>query len=166
MEQTAGEYTNAIAPARKVVELLPASSGDWFQLGLALGQCNQFDAAADAFRHACNLDPEDVWSRYNLAQAYEHMNRREDAIREYRRDVAIKPRFGPAWLALGQVLAAAGNKTEAENCYHLAITNRIHQPDELAKLAKFCQERGWNTEAVEMYDRGPPVKPRQRNLSL
>ncbi len=159
VKQTTGDFTNALPPARKSVELLPSSSEDWFRLGLVLGETRQFKEAADSFQRACALDPEDVWSRCNLAQAYEHLNRRDDAIREYRQTVATKPRFGPGWLLLGKALEASGNKTEAENCYHLAVTNRVHHLEDLLPLAKFCHDHGWREDSVRIYDEAFQLNP-------
>jgi tetratricopeptide (TPR) repeat protein len=92
------------------------------------------------------------------------LHRRDDAIREYRRAVATKPRFGPGWLGLGKVLEAAGNKSEAESCYHLAVTNRVRRLDELLTLAKFCYQHGWGQDAVLAFDEAYPLNPKDASI--
>ena len=99
--------------------------------------------AATAFRRVFELDPEDVWGRQNLAICLGKLGRQEDAIREFHRVLAIKPRFGLAWLGLGQLYEAAGRRQEAEECYARALANPIHRAAELTMLARFCQSRGW-----------------------
>jgi tetratricopeptide (TPR) repeat protein len=164
LKLTGGDFPGAAEAGQRAVALRPSSSDDWSELGLALGQSGRLADAASAFQQAFALDPEDVWSRYNLAQAYEKMNRRDDAIAEYRRAVALKPRFGPAWLALGKDLAASGDKAAAESCFHLAVTNRVHQPAELNTLAQFCVSNGWFQDAVMIYDEAAQLSPGDKLL--
>ena len=78
----------------------------------------------------------------------------EDAIRQFHRVLAIKPRFGLAWLGLGQFYEAAGRRQEAEQCYARALANPIHRAAELTTLARFCQSRGWLEAAEYQLRRG------------
>src|SRR5437867_1358191 len=70
---------------------------------------------------------------------------------EFRRAIRIKPRFGPAWLGLGQLLEEAGRKSEAEEHYRKALTHRVYRAAELTTLARFCHSRGWFSEALTNY---------------
>jgi len=166
LRQLTGDLEGATSSARRVVELVPSSSEACAQLGIVLAQRKQFDDAAAGFRRAFQLDSQDVWSLENLAQVLAKLGRREEAIREYRRALAIKPRFGPAWLGLGQVLEPLGQKAEAEECYRKALANRVHLESELAKLAVFCQSRGWYEAATTNFEEASTLNPSDARMHL
>ena len=159
LEQASGDLADAATNARCAVELLPGSSENWSQLGLILAQQQKFEDAAGAFRHAFAWDTENVWALQNLALSLAKPGHRDEAIREYRRALAIKPRFGPAWLGLGQILEEMGRKTEAEDCYRKALANRIHTAPDLATLARFCQRHGWVEAAATNFDDAIKLSP-------
>ena len=166
LEQSSGDLASAVTNARCAVDLLPGSSEDWSQLGLILAQQQKFEDATVAFRRAFEWDTENVWALQNLAQSLLKLGRRDAAIREYRRALAIKPRFGLAWLGLGQVLEETGRKTEAEECYRKGLANRIHRAAELTTLARFCQSRGWFEAAATNYDDAIKLDPSDAALYL
>jgi tetratricopeptide (TPR) repeat protein len=159
LKQSSGDLAGALTNAQRAAELLPSSSEDWSQLGFILVQQQQFEDATVAFHRAFQLDSEDVWALQNLALSLVKLGRRDEAIREYRRALAIKPRFGLAWLGLGQVLEEMGRKAEAEDCYRKALANRIHRAPELTTLARFCESRGWFEAAATNFDDAIKLSP-------
>lgn len=166
LKQAGHDLAGAEAAARRVVELLPSSGEGWSHLGFILAQEQHYDAAAASLRHAFELDAQDVWSLQNLAQSLVKLGRRDEAMREYRRALAIKPRFGLAWLGLGQVLEEEGHQAEAEDCYARALTNRVHRAAELATLARFCQSRGWFEAAATNFVDALQLSPTDVTLRL
>lgn len=160
LKQSSGDPAGAAAAMRRSLELVPTSSERWARLGLILVQQKEFEQAAAAFQAEFSLDPQDVSALQNLAMCRVKESRLDDALREYRRALAIKPRFGPAWLGLGQALESLGRKSEAQDCYQKALSNRIHRASDLAMLARFCTSRGWFEAAVTNYidalKLGPP----------
>jgi serine/threonine-protein kinase len=78
---------------------------------------------------------------------------------EYRQVLAVNPRFGLAWIGMGQILEKSGRTNEAENCYHNALVNRIHHGPELATLARFCDKHGWHEAAATNYDDALALNP-------
>jgi tetratricopeptide (TPR) repeat protein len=166
LEQSSGDLAKAATNAQRAVDLLPSSCEGWSQLGLILAQQQKFEEATVAFRRAFEWDMENVWALQNLAQSLLKLGRRDEAIREYRRALAIKPRFGLAWLGLGQVLEEMGRKTEAEDCYRKALANRIHRAAELTTLARFCQNRGWFEAAATNFDDAIKLSPSDAMLYI
>ena len=143
-----GDSTNAETLTKSALRLLPESPELWADLGTVYVAQLRFFEAADAFQRAFNLDSQDVWSLCNLAEAMAKLNRRDKAERDFRRALAIKPRFGPAWLSLGLLLEKMGRKPEADDCFKQALANRVHRAPELTSLARFCRERGRFQDAV------------------
>ena len=95
----------------------------------------------------------------NRAQALKDLGRLDEAILEYRHALAVKPRFGLAWLGLGQLYEAMGRKAEAEDCYHRALLNRVDRAPELTTLARFCVSKGWREAAATNYDGALKLNP-------
>ena len=166
LEQSRGDLPGAGASARRVVELLPCGANGWSQLGGILVQQRQFEEAAAAFLRAFQLDSQDVWSLQNYAQSLAKLGHRDEAMREYKRALSIKPRFGLAWLGLGQLLEEMGRKAEAEECFRKALANRIHRASELATLARFCRGRGWLEAAATNYIDALKLNPADTMLHL
>lgn len=143
-----GEPAAAAESARRATELLPNDADCWVLYGRALMEQKEYEDAAQAFQSGFREDPLDFWILQDLAHAYVRLGRTNKAMAAYRQAIAIKPRFGMAYLGLGQLLEAAGRKEEAEQNYRLALKNRIHRTTELTTLAEFCQSRGWFEAAV------------------
>ena len=161
-----GDLAGAAVDAQKLLELLPSYSGAWAKRGAVLAQEGKFADAAESFEKAYQLDSEDVFSRRNSAKALAMAGRKQEAIAEYRRTVASKPRFGPAWLDLGQLLEQSGQKAEAERCYQQALTNRVHLANELVELGRFCQLRGWFAAASTNFEDALKMQPSNPMLHL
>jgi tetratricopeptide (TPR) repeat protein len=159
LDEAANDLVAAETNEQAVLRRLPSCSQDWSELGVILAEQKKYEAAADAFRRAFQLNSEDVMSLQNLAQAFKNLGRHDDAIREYRRTLALKPRFGAAWLGLGQVLEEAGNKVEAEKCYQNALRNPPQHAPGLAGLAQFCESRGWREAAATNYEYAIKLSP-------
>jgi tetratricopeptide (TPR) repeat protein len=143
-----GDMEEAAKAAQRVTELLPLSHASWAALGEALAQTGRDDAAASALATALRLDSENVWTLNNLARLHLRMGQTNDALREFRRIIALKPRFGFAHLGAGEILEQQGRMAEAEKHYRLALQNRIYRAEELATLGRFCLRKGWFGEAV------------------
>ena len=166
LDQLCGNLVGAMTNAQHAVSVLPSSAGDWSQLGIMLAKQKKYEDAAATFRLAFQLNPEDVWSLQNLAQSLNDLGQPKEAVREYRHALAIKPRFGPAWLGLGQILEKMGSKTEAEDCYQQALRNPIDRAPELTALARFCALHNWREAAATNFDAAIKLNPVDAALYL
>jgi tetratricopeptide (TPR) repeat protein len=131
-----------------VTKLLPLSHTSWAALGEALAQTGRDNEAASALAAALRLEAENVWTLNNLARLHLRMGQTNNALREFRRIISLKPRFGFAHLGIGEILEQQGRVPEAEKHYRLALQNRIYRAEELATLGRFCLRKGWFGEAV------------------
>jgi tetratricopeptide (TPR) repeat protein len=148
VRRQSGDLDGAIAAARRVTELLPHAQSSWSQLGLLLVQVQRNDEAAAAFTNALRIAPENVWNLHNLAQLHAREGRQEEALREFRRAVELKPRFGLAYIGIGQILEARGDQAGADLNYQLAVHHRIYRAEDLATLGRLCLKKGWFDAAV------------------
>jgi tetratricopeptide (TPR) repeat protein len=159
LEDAAGHQAEAETAARRAVELLPSSEEGWSQLGFTFVEEKKYEDATKAFQRAFDLDSEDVWPLQNLAMSLAKLNRKDEAMLEYRRALAITPRFGMAWLGLGQLLEGMGRKDEAAECFEKGLRNPIHHAPELATLARFCKSRAWFEAASTNYNAAIKLDP-------
>jgi len=87
-------------------------------------------------------------------------------MREFHRAIELKPRFGLAYLGLGQLLEGMGRKAEAQEHFRLALRNPVHREAELTTLARFCHQRGWYAEALTNYVSAIQLNPTEALLHL
>lgn len=166
LKQAGADYAGAAAAVRQSLDLLASNSEGWLLLGSALAHEQKYEEAAAAFRQVFALDPQDVWGRQNFAICLQKLGRRDEAIREFRLALSIKPRFGLAWLGLGQVYEEAGRSKDAAACYEKALANPVHRSDELITLARFCQSRKWLEAACTNYAEAIQLNPSDAGLRM
>ncbi len=152
LEQSLGHSAEAETAARRAADLVPSSESAWSEMGYACAQEKKYDEALGAFQQAFKLNEQDPWPLQNIAMAQTKLGKTNDAMRTYRRAFTVAPKFGLAYLGLGQLLESEGKTNEASQYYQKALANRIHRPSELATLAKFCMARGWIEAAATNYD--------------
>jgi Flp pilus assembly protein TadD len=73
------------------------------------------------FEEVAGLMPEDPVVRFGLAGAYLDADRAEDAAREYREAVRLKPDYSAAHRGLGRALERAGRIGEARAAYQQGL---------------------------------------------
>jgi tetratricopeptide (TPR) repeat protein len=105
-DEAAAEYRRAIALNPSLVEA-------HLNLGLVLLESDP-NAAAESFRHAAALVPDQGRPRYLAGQALERANKPADAIAEYTAGLTVAPRDQSLKFALARALLAAGRAAEAE----------------------------------------------------
>lgn len=166
LQEAGGDFTAAAVAAQKAVDICPSSSEDWSLLGRARVQQQDFAGAAAAYQKAIALDSQDVWAMQNDAICLRKENRPNDAVREFKKALATKPRFGLAWLGLGQTYEEMGRTNDALACYQLAVANPIHGADELITLARFCQSRNWLEAAATNFEEAITLRPSDAGLRI
>ena len=166
LHEDSGDFAAAAKAAEKAVAICPSSSAAWSLLGRARAQQQDCTGAAGAFRQAIALDSQDVWAMQNDAMCLRKQNRPEDAVEEFKRALAVEPRFGLAWLGLGQTYEEMGRTNDAVKCYQLAVANPIHRADELITLARFCQSRNWLEAAATNFEEAVTLSPSDAGLRI
>lgn len=94
--------------------------------GLRQFSAGRYTAAAGHFEHLTMRRPNDPMARYYLASCYVHLNRHEDAIREYENCFRIDP-FGPVSGYCRQALLAYGRPLPSD-----IEKNAMRQPQQVA----------------------------------
>src|ERR1700733_9329818 len=99
----------------------PHSAGIWRRRGdaeLAAGDCT---AAADSYRRAIAIEPDNPRAHNNLGQALMRLERRAEAIASYRRATQLAADYAVAYNNLGIALNADGETEAALAAFTLAL---------------------------------------------
>lgn len=165
-QEAAGDFAASAAAAQKATEICPSSSEAWSLLGRARAQQQDYSGSATAYQEAIALDSQDVWAMQNYAICLRKQDQLDDSVQEFKRALFVKPRFGLAWLGLGQTYEEMGRTNDAVACYKLAVANPVHSADELVTLARFCKSRNWFEAAATNYEEAVTLSPSDAGLRI
>jgi tetratricopeptide (TPR) repeat protein len=111
----------AIAAARKAIELDPKDPKAYFALGVALSRKGQLDEAVASYRKAIALDPQFAAAYSNLGHVLHAQHKLDEAVAAYRQAIDLDPKLAPAHNGLGNVLRAKKQWDDAVAEYKKAI---------------------------------------------
>ncbi len=162
-----GDYDGAIDAVQHSLDRVPSRGSEcWLLYGTLLAQEKKYEDAIAAFKRVNVFYSRADWAGYNLASCLEKLGRRDEAVAELKRVLALNPDYGTGWLALGQLYEQTGRTNDAEQCYNTALTNRVNQVDDLARLARFCASRRWLGLAVTNYAAAIELNPSDPGLRM
>ncbi len=115
VSQLAAGDPQAQTTLQKAMQQFPAAASGWNQIGLALRDAKQMEAALVAFGRAAKFS-EQAGPALNLGQCLLALGRAGEAAAAYRRALELEPQSGEALFCLGQALRAAGALNEALAC--------------------------------------------------
>ena len=108
-----GRNDEAVAEARRVLQIDPLSTGGNGNLGSVLVFTHQWDKAIEQLRSAIDLDP-NYWFDYCfLGRAYEQKGRLPEAIDAFQRGLRMDGNT-ELWAGLGHSYAVSGKRDEAQ----------------------------------------------------
>jgi Flp pilus assembly protein TadD len=116
LEDAKAEFSRALA-------LDPKMAAAYQNLGLVLIDSDP-GAAAEAFRHAAELQPTESKPRFLEGFSFEHAGKFPEAIEQYRAALALSPKDYEAHFALGRVLLRSNDAAGAEEQFRAAIASR------------------------------------------
>jgi tetratricopeptide (TPR) repeat protein len=92
-----------------------------------LAALGRWDKAAGEYRVALRLEPKQVETHSDLADALSSQGKTAQAVEEFRQALVIDSDFAPAHLGLGLILARQGSMAEARQ--HLQKAANSADPD-------------------------------------
>jgi len=123
-----GRFDKAATSFRNAIALNPKSAEAENNLGEALGELKQYQAALGAFQQAVALDGTFVKARYNMGVTYDKMGQLRYAEFIYRILVRDYPDFPLGYDALAVTLSKSGHAREAIPLHEKAISLRPDNP--------------------------------------
>jgi Flp pilus assembly protein TadD len=159
------EPAAALAPLRKVVELLPSQSRPRFLLGVAEERAGDLTKAAESFEGAVRLDANDAETVLHLAELYLQLKRPADAEAKFRRALEIQPTEPHALAGLARSLDAQ-KKADAAEAYKNYLAVQPSDSVARSRLIHLLLEQQQEDEAIAELDRADAGKPTLESLKL
>jgi len=106
-------FDDAIAAAKRAIELDPLSVAPAFFLGLAYHSAGRFDAAVEQMRKAVEIDPSNLRTHANLADAYACAGQPEKAVEECEKALTLGQSMPFIRLSVAAVYAKVGKAEDA-----------------------------------------------------
>ncbi len=104
-----GQLPAAVEDFQKAVEADPGFTSAWQDLGLGLAKLGKWQEAAAAFGTLAHRQPDSYTTAYFYALALQNSGQGEDAEREVRRTISLRPGSADAYTLLGIVLGTRGD---------------------------------------------------------
>lgn len=138
-------WAEAAASLRRLLRMEPERVEAHHDLGIALRQDAQADAAAQSQRRALALRPDFAASWMNLGNTLLELGRQEEAVACLRRALRLDPHHGDTLYNTGNALYAAGAAEEAYAHYARAVAAGVTLG--LTRLASVLIDLGRDEEA-------------------
>jgi tetratricopeptide (TPR) repeat protein len=157
--QQAGEFVQAEALCRQVVERDAGHADALNLLGMMAHQGRRNQAAIELLRRAAAARPSDGTIHYNLGVAYQVFGRLEDAARCYREALRLQPAHAEAHHNLGDLLLTQGDHAAAQASLEQAVRLRADFAEAYHKLGIACREQRKSDQAVAAFRRAAELEP-------
>ncbi|UCF36656.1 MAG: tetratricopeptide repeat protein, partial [Acidobacteriota bacterium] len=119
-----GAVTQALEQANLAVTLNPTNADSFLALGVVELGRGRFDQAILAFEKVLSLSPDDDAACRQIAEAYEGLEKYDDARRMYLRAIELRPEYWENQLSMGNFLLYRGEFEEAKTYYRKLVSLR------------------------------------------
>lgn len=144
------DYDRLIKDTNTMLSKFPKSFMLWNILGAAHKARLDFGEAENAFRQACQINPDNLDSQMNLGDVLLTLNRHNEAEPCFERALKIKPRFNEAYQKLGIVKARQQFYQDAVFNFQKALAQNPSSSDVKTKLARAYFELNEPAKATEL----------------
>src|SRR5258708_38041123 len=151
VDQILGQYKDAEAIYRQVIEKDPNIGQAFHNLAVLLGEQGRVKEAEATYRQAIEKSPTLTPAYYNLGMLLESQGRTKDAEDVYRQAFQKDPNSYQAYFSLGALLGKQGQLEEAEDVFRLLIGKYPNLSLAYWGLGKALDEKGHSKEAENAY---------------
>jgi protein O-GlcNAc transferase len=159
-QHRAGNLAAARGLYDQVLKAAPQHTLALFRSGLLELQDGHPDIALARIGQAVEAAPEDARYRVGLAQAFQALNRWEEAARSYESALRLQPDFPEISHSLGICLQRSGRSAQAAAAYRQALQQHPGHAAIMANLGTVLRETGELTEAIELLRAAAELEPR------
>ncbi|HEX7655235.1 MAG TPA: tetratricopeptide repeat protein, partial [Verrucomicrobiae bacterium] len=154
-----GYWSNGETLFRHAVELNPDNEVAWVNLGVALHNRGDDDAALTAYRQAEKVNPTRYQTHLNIGNILSSRGLHSEALAEYRQAIQIRPQQASLYLYAGQELAELGQIPEALAELGNAIKLDEHYGIPHLETGKIYFRLGREAEGVEEFRTAVRLEP-------
>jgi len=152
------EFEPAAASYHRALALRPDLE-TWVNLGVALRDLGQLDAALACFKEAQQIDRDHAIVQHHLAGALLGMGQVDAAIAAYRCAIALDPQLAAALIALADVLQQQGHSEDAVALYRQALAVRPDHAQAHNNLGVALRDLGRHGDALASFEHAIACKP-------
>lgn len=144
-----GQYEQAIAAYKKVIELDPTYQAAYANLGVVYYQQQQFDLAISQYEKALELKSDDTEVAYNLAVLYLRQGLQqtppdpgslEQAVTQLKQVQEINPNLAEVYFSLGVAYMSLNQKTEARQSFEKFLSlDTAQDPQAIQEAERYLQ---------------------------
>lgn len=150
---------DALQALKKAAALLPGDADVFNNLGNALLDARQFDAAAANYRQALKLKPDLIEARCNLGNVLRNLGQLDAAVVSCRRALEMNPAYVNAHNNLGNALHDLGQLDHAVASYHRALELKPDLAEGYNNLGNAQQDLGQLDDASASYRHALEINP-------
>ena len=153
------DYATAFSIWKTTVKIAPDNPRAHNNLGFALAELKEIQAALEHYHQALAIDPDYPDAHYNLGNAYMSLGKLDEAIIHYRQMIEVESGYAPAHVNLGNALRAKGEFAAAAQHYFRAQTIDPHNPATYNNLGTLMLTLKRYSEATHMFEEALRVDP-------
>ncbi len=128
--QTGEAYKQGLQNRKEVL------SHAYKNLGNAYNGLKQYNEAADALKHAAEVEPNNAAAHFNLGLALYNGGRYSEAIDAYKTVIKLRPQLAAAYYNLGLTYVAVNDKSAAREQYNLLKPLNAAMADQLGSMLR------------------------------
>jgi protein O-mannosyl-transferase len=148
---------------------LAVTKDNWLahiNLGIALHEKGQLDAALSQLQEAARLKPNHADACSNLGVVLDEEGQTDEAIRQLQKAIRLKPDHTDAHYNLGNVLARKGQTAEAIRQFQQALRLKPDNPAARNNLGLALARQGQTDEAISQFQEALRLKPDHADAHL
>lgn len=150
----AGRFSEAAFEFRKAVSANPRSAGGRLNLGSALAQMGDTEAAIEQYNEVLRLDPANAGAHFNVGLLLAKENKYEDAISHLKTAVDLNPKDTEARLLLARQLLKAERADEALAQLSRVVDSDPNNEDALLEQTGLLIKKSEFVEALKALEKG------------
>jgi tetratricopeptide (TPR) repeat protein len=144
------QWSNTVTLCQYLLTITPRSATLHADLGAALAAAGMSDDAAEHYRHAIAIQPNEARLHFNLATGLgESDESAKEAIKHYRRALEVDPSYIRAHMNLGSMFLGKNRLNEAIDAFEQTIRINPEYAPGYYNLGKAMMIAGYPTEGLE-----------------
>ncbi len=144
----------ALKEIEDVLRVAPNYADPYKLFGKISGKHKEFEKAYEYYRIASVLDPDDMETKANMAQALYDLGKYEEAIKQYNKIIHAQPGQARPYYNLAKAYAQNKQYDEALNVSKRAIRLDSQGSDPIKEVGDILFEQGEYEKAREIYNAG------------
>ena len=152
-------FSSELALWSDTIQVSPRSSIGHMNVGNALLQNGQVDAAIAQFQTALGINPGYAEAHYNLGNALFGKGEVDEALAQYQMAVALKPTFALGHYNVGIVLLQKGRADDAIAEFQTDLGIHPNHADGYASLGNALLQKGQPDAAIVQYQKALAINP-------